>query len=250
LKEESRFRCQAFAVLLRVVQVEAMTLDPLSDAKIVDSWRKNAAPWTDAVRNSQIESRRLVTNQAIIDTIVARRPRTALDIGCGEGWLARALAERGIQTIGVDVVPDLIERATRAGGADFRVASYEEIASGALDVRVDVAVANFAMIGKESVNDLVASAPNLLASRGALIIQTLHPLVATGDHPYEDGWREGSWAGFSAAFSDPAPWYFRTTQTWIDVIVRSGLRLVELREPMHPISGKPASMIFVAEVAG
>lgn len=227
-----------------------MTIDPLSDAKIVDSWHKNAAPWTDAVRESQIESRRLVTNQAILDTIVARHPSTALDIGCGEGWLTRALTERGIQAIGVDVVPDLIERATRAGGGEFRVASYEEIASGALDVRVDVAVANFAMIGKESVDNLVASATGLLAPRGALIIQTLHPVIAAGDFPYKDGWREGSWAGFSSAFSDPAPWYFRTTQTWVDLIVRSGLRLVELREPVHPISSKPASMIFVAEVAG
>ena len=227
-----------------------MTIDPLSDAKIVDSWHKNAAPWTGAVRESQIESRRLVTNQAIVDTIIARRPTTALDIGCGEGWLTRALTERGIQAIGVDVVPELIECATRAGGGEFRIASYEEIAAGALDVRIDVAVANFALIGKESVDDLVASAPRMLAPRGALIIQTLHPVVAAWDSPYKDGWREGSWAGFSAAFSDPAPWYFRTTQTWVDLIVRSGLRLVELREPMHPISGKPASMIFVAEVAG
>jgi len=74
--------------------------DPLSDAKIIESWRKNAAPWTNAVREGQIESRRLVTNQAIIDAVISRAPRTALDIGCGEGWLVRALAERGIQTTG------------------------------------------------------------------------------------------------------------------------------------------------------
>src|SRR4051812_29277257 len=175
-------------------------MDPLSDAKIIDSWHKNAAPWADAVRESQIESRRLVTNQAIIDAVVARNPKTALDIGCGEGWLARALAERGIRAIGVDVVPDLIERATRAGGGEFRVASYQDIAAGALDVRVDVAVANFAMIGKESVDDLVASASRLLTPGGALIIQTLHPVIGAGDFPYKDGWREGSWSGFSSAF--------------------------------------------------
>ena len=46
-----------------------MTVDPLSDAKIIDSWHKNAAPWTAAVRDNQIESRRLVTNQAIVDAI-------------------------------------------------------------------------------------------------------------------------------------------------------------------------------------
>ena len=227
-----------------------MTIDPLSDAKIVDSWHKNAAPWTTAVRESQIESRRLVTNQAIVDAVLSRSPGTALDIGCGEGWLVRALEERGIRTIGVDVVPDLIDRAARAGGGEFRVASYEAIAAGALDLRVDVVVANFSLIGKESVESLLAHATRLLTPGGTLIVQTLHPVVATGDLPYQDGWREGSWAGFSSEFSDPAPWYFRTTESWVGLIATSGLRLIELREPLHPISGRPASIIFLAATTG
>jgi len=57
-----------------------MIVDPLSDAKIVDSWHKNAAPWTAAVRESQIESRKLVTDRAIVDAVLSRSPATALDI--------------------------------------------------------------------------------------------------------------------------------------------------------------------------
>jgi 2-polyprenyl-3-methyl-5-hydroxy-6-metoxy-1,4-benzoquinol methylase len=224
-----------------------MSTDPLSDARIVDSWHKNAAPWTTAVRDNQIESRRLVTNDAIVDAVLSRAPTSALDIGCGEGWLVRALAERGVKAIGVDVVPALIEQARRAGGGEFRVFSYEEIAAGELDVTVDAAIANFSLIGKESVENLLRRAPALLEPRGALIIQTLHPLVARGDLPYEDGWRTGSWAGFSDEFSDPAPWYFRTMESWANVLEESGLRLIETREPKHPASGRPASVIFIAE---
>jgi 2-polyprenyl-3-methyl-5-hydroxy-6-metoxy-1,4-benzoquinol methylase len=227
-----------------------MTIDPLSDAKIVDSWLKNAEPWTSAVRNEQIESRRLVTNQAIIDAVLARRPVTALDIGCGEGWLARALGERGVRVLGVDVVPALIEQARRAGGGDFRVMSYEEMARGGLGVRSDVAIANFSLIGGESVSRLLASVHGLLEPDGALIIQTLHPMIAGGDQPYEDGWRAGSWSGFSGEFTDPAPWYFRTIGGWVRLLTTSGLRLVEVREPIHPGIRRPASIIFVAEVAG
>ena len=62
-----------------------MSIDPLSDAKIVDSWSRNAAPWTIAVRERQIESRRLVTDQAILDATLAGSPHSVLDIGCGEG---------------------------------------------------------------------------------------------------------------------------------------------------------------------
>ena len=125
------------------------------------------------------------------------------------------------------------------------------IAAGRLElVPVDVVVANFSLIGKESVDNLIAAVPSMLAPSGALVIQTLHPLVATGDLPYVDGWRDGSWAGFGADFSDPAPWYFRTLETWANLLRETGFRLDELREPLHPTSQKPASVIFIAQVTG
>ena len=214
---------------------------------ILRSWGTNASPWTAAVREDQIASRRLVTNQAVIDVVTRRTPRTVLDIGCGEGWLARALAERGMRVTGVDAIPELIEQARRAGQAEYRVATYEEIAAGALDITpVDLVVINFALIGAESVDNLIRYVPRLLNPAGALVIQTLHPVVAGGDLPYKEGWREGSWAGFNCHFSDPPPWYFRPLETWVRLIAASGLRLVELREPVHPETGKPASVIFVA----
>jgi 2-polyprenyl-3-methyl-5-hydroxy-6-metoxy-1,4-benzoquinol methylase len=224
-----------------------MSSDQPSDASIVDSWRKNASPWTDAVRGNQIESRTLVTNRAVIEAVLSRAPRAVLDVGCGEGWLVRSLAEHGVRGTGVDVVPELIEQATRAGGGEFRVASYEQIAAGELDIKVDVVVANFSLIGKESVEGVVRRAPQLLTAGGALIIQTLHPVVAGGDLPYEDGWRSGSWDGFSDEFSDPAPWYFRTLESWKSLLADAGFRTIEVREPIHPGTAQAASVIFIAD---
>jgi len=111
-------------------------------------------------------------------------------------------------------------------------------------------VANFALIGKEAVDALIATSPRLLRAGGALIVQTLHPVIAGGDQPYVDGWRTGSWAGFSDDFTDPAPWYFRTLQSWVELIGRSGLTLSELREPINPSTGKPASIVIIARAAG
>jgi 2-polyprenyl-3-methyl-5-hydroxy-6-metoxy-1,4-benzoquinol methylase len=218
---------------------------PSDDQRIIASWHTNAAAWTSAVRGHQIESRRLVTDQAIADTIVSRAPSTVIDIGCGEGWLARTLSQRGIRVLGLDAVPALIEQAQAAGGGEFRVASYEEIAAGAIPVRADLLVCNFSLIGKESVDGLLQAVPGLLTPRGALVIQTLHPVIACGEEPYRDGWRAGSWQGFDAAFTDPAPWYFRTLASWVALFGRHRLRLIELLEPLHPSTSKPASVIFV-----
>lgn len=218
------------------------------ETHILESWRANAAPWTTAIREEHIESRRLVTNRAIVDAVTSLSPRTALDVGCGEGWLARDLEGRGVRTIGVDAIPELIDAARRAGPGDFRVATYEEIAAGALrGISVDVAIANFALLGAESVERLLPAIPPLLAPGGRLVIQTLHPLMVTGDLPYKEGWREGSWSCAKLDFSDPAPWYFRTMESWVRLFTASGLRLVQLIEPLHPTTQKPASVIFVVE---
>ena len=217
-----------------------------SDEQVIEAWQENAAPWTEAVRGRKIESRNLVTDAAIIDAVMSRKPKSVLDIGCGEGWLSRALADRGLTCIGVDVVPDLIEKARTLGGGDFRVASYEQIAEGGLNVKVDAAVANFSLIGGEAVDSMIARIPELLNRKGSVIIQTPHPVIAGGDDPYVDGWREGSWAGCGDSFSKAAPWYFRTVNSWVKLLRGSGLQIAELREPAHPVTLKPASLILIA----
>ena len=216
---------------------------------VLNSWHRNAAPWVTAVREEQIESRKRCTDQAVIDAVMGAAPASVLDIGCGEGWLCRALAERGVRVAGVDAVPELVDAARASGPGDFRAVTYEQIAEGALDLQVDVAVSNFALIGKESVEGVLHAAPALLKPGGSFVIQTLHPVVACGDAPYIDGWREGSWAGFSDDFTDAPPWYFRTTESWVRLLNNSGLQLHELREPVHPDTGRPASLILIAAVA-
>lgn len=220
-------------------------MNPHSDEKIVDSWTKNALQWTAAVRDGRIESRRLATNKAIVDAVLSRSPASLLDIGCGEGWLVRELGYRVARAVGVDVVPDLIERARAGGRGDFLVSSYEAIADGAIEESFDVVVCNFSLLGRESVDDLFRALPSLLDPGGALIVQTLHPLVACGDSPYVDGWRDGSWAGFGPEFIDPAPWYFRTLENWTTLFTGSGFRLLEIREPVDPRTHRPASIILI-----
>jgi len=223
-----------------------MKPDSPSDAKIVQSWRKNVAPWVAAVREGRIESRRQVTDAAIVEAVMSRSPSSMLDVGCGEGWLARELGARGVQVTGIDAIPELVEAARRDGGGDFQVVSYGEMAAGKFRASVDVAVCNFSLLGNESTEGAIRAVPALLNPGGAFIVQTLHPVAACGDLPYRDGWREGSWSGFGPEFTDPAPWYFRTLESWGDLLTDCGFRLLGRREPLNPRTGQPASVIFIS----
>lgn len=219
------------------------------ELEIIRSWHANAGPWARAIQAGSIQSRRLVTDRAIIDAVSSVSARRVLDVGCGEGWLARALSACAITVTGVDAVPELITHAARLGGGEFHVQEYHAIASRQWrGGPFDTAVCNFSLLGGESVESLLAAiAVGYLEPGGHLVVQTLHPLAACGENPYRDGWRAGSWQGFSADFADPAPWYFRTLESWFSMFQRSGFSMLQCREPTAAGASAPASVIFICK---
>ncbi len=218
------------------------------DKQIIQSWYINAKAWTDAIQNQEIESRNIVTNKAIVEAVMERRPSTVLDVGCGEGWLSRTLIERNVKVSGIDVVPELIENAKNLGAGTFYVCSYEKLAKEQIfEYKFDAVICNFSLIGKDDVEQLIRSIPNLLNRKGNFYIQTLYPLMCCRETEYEDGWRKGSWDGLGPQFKDPAPWYFRTIATWERLLSQSGFEIIERREPKFSESEKLASVIFICE---
>lgn len=210
------------------------------------SWVANASSWSDAVRNRQIESRRLVTDAAVVDAVLEARPRTVLDLGCGEGWLARALSSHGIAVTGVDASEPLIEAARALGGGRFLAIGYEELVGNPslAGEAFDAIVANFSLLDDRAEPILQAMA-SLLATNGRLIVQTVHPAFACGDLPYADGWRTETFSGFPGEWPEAMPWYFRTIESWSRAFAGAGLAIAQVREPVHPERGTPASLLFV-----
>jgi 2-polyprenyl-3-methyl-5-hydroxy-6-metoxy-1,4-benzoquinol methylase len=224
-------------------------MDPLSDAKVIDSWYTNANAWSEIVRDQGVESRRLVTDAAIVEAVRLGSPRRVLDLGCGEGWLSRRLSQEQIEVHGVDAVPELVRQAQALGGATYEVATYEALASRTFDPPFDTVVANFSLIGADAVDAVVQRVPGWLVSGGRFVMQTVHPLMAVGELPYRTGWRPGSWTGFPDSFTDPAPWFFRTVGDWVALVASAGLRLEVVQEPLHPSTQRPASLILIGRRA-
>ncbi|MEH2067569.1 MAG: methyltransferase domain-containing protein [Nostoc sp.] len=221
----------------------------INEQRILHSWAANAKPWTRVVRNQLLESRALVTDRAIIEAVVELEPRTFLDIGCGEGWLCRELFCRGFDGWGVDGITELIESARCLGDIRFVVSSYSDLPLqkfGSIN-QFDCFICNFSLLGECALGEIAQAGKSLLANKGKIIIQTLHPLIICDDSPYSDGWRETSWQGIGLESFHPAPWYFRTIESWIREFHLKNYRLLKLIEPCHPKTKKPVSILFIFE---
>ncbi|VAW28588.1 hypothetical protein MNBD_BACTEROID06-271 [hydrothermal vent metagenome] len=224
-------------------------MNPLSDHKIIHSWKQNASPWIKAIDNDEIESRITTTNKAIITQIKKQAPTSVIDIGCGEGWLVNALAKEGIDTLGIDAIPAFIHYANKHKKGRYKNLSYEELATKPVKEKFDLAVSNFSLLGEESVELVFNKVPNLLTPKGGFLVQTIHPCFVNNIETYTNGWQTGSWKGFNSDFKDPAPWYFRTLSSWSALFNKNGLSLRHIYEPKDKTSGQIASIIFYAKLA-
>lgn len=96
----------------------------------------------------------------------------------------------------------------------------------------------------ETLDKLLGKLKNLLSSNGKLFIHTVHPFTACGDEPYIDGWRTETFKSFGSAYKEVMPWYFRTASSWLNLIESTGLRVCDCKEPIHPSTGKPLSLLM------
>lgn len=214
--------------------------------KLRHSWDVNAGVWTAVVRDRQIESRRVATDAAIVQAVLRHQPRRVLDVGCGEGWLARALATEGVAVVGMDASGPLIESARERGGGTFHHLSYEELAAAPEQVgkEFDAVVCNFSLL-EEEIAHVLSALRGVAGPGGRLILQTVHPWSACGEADYRSGWRTEQFAGFGDRFAEPMPWYFRTLASWIEVLRAADWQVLEVKEPAHPDTGNPLSLLVV-----
>ena len=225
-------------------------MDAERSARLLKSWETNAGAWTEAVRERRIPSRRAGTDDAMVAAVLRAKPRKVLDVGCGEGLLARAIAPHGCRVVGIDSSEALIESARDLGGGAFVAMTYDAIGARAAELCApfDAAVCNFSLLEAE-LAPLLDALRGVLGANGRLLIQTVHPWVAKGEEPYADGWREETFAGFGGRFSGTMPWYFRTLASWIDAIGASRFAIERIVEPANAETDQPLSLLIEATPA-
>lgn len=215
--------------------------------KLRRSWDSNASAWTNAVRQGKVKSRELTTNAAILQAVLEHAPTSVLDVGCGEGWLARALSIEGCTVTGFDASAKLIDAAREHAQGTFQALSYEDFIArpAQLGHAFDAVICNFSLLADE-VTPLLEALLSVTAATGRLFIQTVHPWRARGEDAYVDAWRTENFATFGEGFSEPMPWYYRTLESWLQVLHAAGWQLEQLQEPRHPTTGEPLSLLLAA----
>jgi 2-polyprenyl-3-methyl-5-hydroxy-6-metoxy-1,4-benzoquinol methylase len=213
------------------------------EQQVVRSWDRNAGNWTRVVRGGLIPSRQAGTDDAILQAIAKHAPKRLLDIGCGEGWLVRAAAERtGCAAVGIDGAGELIAAACASDPANSYITiDYDAFTLGwpGIDADFDIAVFNYSLFGKDIV-PLLRAAMSRLSSDGAIIIQTLHPGSAGNE---QDGWRVEDFSAFAGGDWAAMPWYFRSLESWRATLSDAGLDLRERREPTA--DGRILSLLMI-----
>lgn len=109
----------------------------------------------------------------------------------------------------------------------------------------DGVVCNFALLDADC-GALLGALRSTLGAAGVLLIQSVHPWTARGEAPYRDGWRTETYAGFGEDFTHPMPWFYRTLESWVESLGAAGWYLAEILEPLHPVTGHPASLLLTA----
>lgn len=174
--------------------------------------------------------------------------RRVLDLGCGEGLVSRALAGRGAAVKGVDPSPRMVEHARRAEQEEHTGTVYTVDDGCALDsvasASMDWVTAALSLNNVPDLDAALRAVQRVLVPHGALVFTVPHPCF---EAPYA-GWTEGDdgvparrvvgdylsegfWRSANPEGARRAGNRHRTVATYLNALVRHGLRLDAVDEP-------------------
>ncbi len=217
----------------------------MTNPKVQQDWNDHSQWWveqfTDGVDPEYEEQ--------IIPLVVERlgSMTTVLDLGTGEGQIARALQRRGVEVIGVDPFPDQIRVAVqRGGGPAYGVGAARAIpvASGS----VDAVVACLVFEHIDDVDEAIAEVSRVLRPGGRFLFLLNHPLLQTPNSgwiddqvldPPEQYWRLGEYLKEAVTVEEVGKDIFvkfihRPLSRYLNSLTAAGLVLCRMDEPAPP----------------
>lgn len=150
-------------------------------------WDRNAGFWDGYFKEGN-DFHRLLVSPAVERLLELQPGEQVLDVACGNGALARRLADLGAQVTACDVSPAFIERArARSTGYGDRVAyaladATDEAQLLALgEGRFDAATCTMALMDMAQIEPLFRALARLVRPGGRFVFTTMHPCFNSND---------------------------------------------------------------------
>jgi SAM-dependent methyltransferase len=222
-----------------------------------DLWEANSQWWIDGFsEGADPEYEEQILPMAAANLAGARR---VLDVGTGEGQVARLAARGGAEVVvGVDPTAAQVRVAAERGGGP----AYGRAGAGALpfaDASFDAVVACLVFEHIRDVDDALAEVGRVLVDGGRFLFFLNHPLLQTPSSgwiddqvldPPEQYWRIGPYLVEDETIEEVEkdvfiPFIHRPLSRYVNAMADAGLQLRRMEEPAPP----PGFLARAAEYA-
>jgi SAM-dependent methyltransferase len=149
------------------------------------SWESAAADWIRWAREPSLDHTFWRMNLPALLALLPQPGRLTVDLGCGEGRVARELARLGHTVVGIEGSQSLAVAAREADPSfDVRHADAADIPLE--DGAADLVVASMSLLNMDDMERAVREVARVLEPGGRLVFSTVHPgnsAKPLGDHP-------------------------------------------------------------------
>lgn len=148
-------------------------------------WNELAAWWDDSYEEGDIFHRTFLF-PTILTWTAATKDMQILDIGCGNGALARIFAKAGAHVVAADFSDVFIAKAKQRSqglSIDYRVidaTDMTQISTLINSNKFDRVICSMALHDMSTITPLISSLPKLLKPKGIFIFSVPHPCFNSG----------------------------------------------------------------------
>jgi SAM-dependent methyltransferase len=222
-----------------------MTKRPQETNKRADHWEQNAAWWQEGFT----EGADAEYEEQILPLVAAQLAGSSsvLDVGCGEGQVARLAARlAGVRTVvGVDPTWAQVREAARRGGG-VAVARADAAALPFATGAFDAVVACLVFEHIETMDLAVTEVGRVIAPGGRFLFLLNHPLLQTPGSGWIDDtileeqyWRLGPYLVEDQSLEEVEkdiwiPFIHRPLSRYVNAMAAAGLYVTHMDEPVPP----------------
>jgi 2-polyprenyl-3-methyl-5-hydroxy-6-metoxy-1,4-benzoquinol methylase len=221
------------------------------DARAV--WNRGAAAWDVFLEQGGDYYRTEVHGPALLAACGELAGLRVLDLGCGQGYFSRQLAERGAQVTGVDFAAGQIANARRHETDQPLGIAYEVLDAARVGERwppasFELVTACMALHDMPDALGALCGARRVLTTSGRLIFSIPHPCTHTSfrqwerdeqggkialkiDRYFMSGPRVTHWNMGRVQDHWETPYWYKTLAEWSTLIAEAGFLIRRLHEP-------------------